>query len=123
MKIPPQYLPVMPYLILGDARGFLDFAQQVFGATELMIARDEQNSIRHGEINIGPAVIMFAQSTDQWPIKPAGMFLYVENVYQVYDAAMHRNAISLMHPERKDYGYTAGFEDPAGNHWWIVQGE
>lgn len=122
MNIPPHYLPVMPYLILHDAKAFLDFSKSVFGATELMIVRDETDEIRHGEINIGKAVIMFGQSSDDWAAKPASMFLYVGNVDQVYDAAMRHNAISLMPPEDKDYGYTAGFEDPFGNHWWIVQG-
>ena len=113
----------MPYLILSDAKAFLDFTKNVFGATELMIAKDENDDIRHGEINIGDAVIMFGQSTDTWATKPAGMFIYVEDVDKVYDAGLRQKAISLMPPEKKEYGYTAGFEDIFGNQWWLVQGE
>jgi PhnB protein len=123
MKIPEHYLPVMPYLILGDAAAFLQFTKNVFGATELHITRDDNDNIRHCEINIGQAVIMFGQMTETWAAKPAGMFIYVENVDRVYDAGLREKAISLMPPSKQDYGYTAGFEDLFGNHWWIVQGE
>lgn len=113
----------MPYLILSDGQAFLDFSKNVFGASEQMVSRDESNAIRHGEIRIGDAVIMFGQSTEDWAGKSAGMFIYVADVDQVYDAGLRHHAIALMPPGRKDYGYTAGFEDPFGNQWWIVQGE
>lgn len=121
MKIPEQYLPVMPYLILNDSKKFLEFAKYVFAATEQHISRLENGDIMHGEIRIFDAVIMFAQANENWGNKPAGMFLYVENVDQTYDAGLRYEAISLMPPEQKDYGYTAGFEDPFGNQWWLVQ--
>ena len=123
MKIPAQYLPVMPYLILSDAKAFLDFTTTVFGANPQLIDRDENNQVRHGEIRIGDAVIMFGQSGENWAAKPAGMFIYVEDVDKTYDAGLRQKAISLMPPEKKDYGYTAGFEDIFGNQWWLVQGD
>lgn len=123
MKIPSHYLPIMPYLILNDSNGFFEFSKAVFGAIPLIIQKGEKETIMHGEIKIGDAVVMFAQATENWAIKSAGMFLYVEDVDLVYDLALRENAISLMRPEKKDYGYTAGFEDPFGNHWWIVAGE
>lgn len=123
MKIPPQHLPIMPYLILGDAAAFLAFSKLVFNATEQLLTRDEHEKLRHCEIRIGDAVVMFAQASPDWSAKPAGMFLYVDNVDRVYDAALREKAISLMPPGKQDYGYTAGFEDPFGNHWWIVQEE
>lgn len=52
MKIPPHYLPVMPYLILSDTKAFLDFTIAVFDAHEQLIDRDENNQIRHGEIGL-----------------------------------------------------------------------
>lgn len=123
MKIRSEYLPVMPYLILNDADAFLEFAVNVFGAKEQMIVPGEKGQIMHGEIKIHDAVIMFAQASVNWGSKSAGMFIYVEDVDKVYDAGLRNKAISLMIPEKKDYGYTAGFEDVFGNQWWIVQGE
>ncbi|MDR6967604.1 putative glyoxalase superfamily protein PhnB [Flavobacterium arsenatis] len=122
MKIPSNYLPVMPYLILNDSKGFLKFAKEVFNAHEQLLVPGENGQIMHGEIKIHDAVIMFAQASEQFPTKSAGMFIYVENVDHVYDTALRHQAISLTIPEEKEYGYTAGFEDIFGNQWWVVQG-
>ena len=123
MEIPKQYLPVMPYLILNNSAEFLEFTKSVFQATEQYITRHENGEIMHGEIRIGDAVVMFAQASETFPIKPAGMFIYVEDVDQTYDLGLREKCNSLMIPEQKDYGYTAGFEDLFGNQWWLVQPE
>lgn len=124
MKIPDNYLPVMPYLIMDKAGSFLDFAKKVFGAKEqLIVPAEDDRGIMHGEIKIHNAVIMFANSTETWKQKTSGMFIYVENVDNVYMAALEMGAKSLEQPIQKSYAYAAGFEDPFGNQWWINQGE
>lgn len=126
MKIPANYLPVMPYLILDKSAEFLQYAKKVFGAREQMLVPDGDDPnrpIMHGEIKIHDAVIMFAQSTDTWTQKSAGMFLFVEDVDRIYNAGIEQGGMSLQKPERKDYGYAAGFEDPFGNQWWITEAE
>lgn len=124
MELPDYYLPVMPYLILDKAPEFLEYAKKVFGATELMIVPGEDaRSIMHGEIKIGKAVIMFAQSTETWKEKSAGMFLFVEDVDRVYNAGVEQGGTALQKPEQKEYGYSAGFQDPFGNQWWISKAE
>ncbi|HLA56948.1 MAG TPA: VOC family protein [Flavobacterium sp.] len=125
MKIPPQYLPVMPYLVMKDAQAFLAFTKKVFNAKEQMIHyyADDNNKIQHGEIKIYDAVIMFGEANENWGVKPAGMYIHVENVDDVYARAIENGATSLMPPSKQEYGYTAGFEDPSGNHWWIALGE
>lgn len=121
MRIPQQYLPVMPYLILNKANDFFEFSKAVFGAKEQLIVPGENKSIMHGEIKIKDAVIMFAQATDSWRQKTAGMFLYIEKVDDVFNLAMQKGSKSLKNPGQQDYGYTAGFEDPFGNQWWITE--
>jgi PhnB protein len=123
MKIPSQYLPVMPYLILGKAKAFLQYARVVFGAKEQLVAPGENDTIMHGELKIGDAVIMFSNATDTWKEKTAAMFLYVNDVKEVYDTALSHGSKSLEFPQQKEYGFTAGFEDPFGNHWFIVEPE
>lgn len=124
MEMPDYYLPVMPYLILDKAPEFLEYTKRVFGATEAMIVPGEDGrSIMHGEIKIGKAVIMFAQSSDSWKEKSAGMFIFVDNVDRVYTAGIEQGGDSLQKPEKKEYGYSAGFQDPFGNQWWITQTE
>lgn len=111
----------MPYLILRNAGAFVDFMKTVFGATEQQIVPSEEHKILHGELRIGDAVIMFADSSEQWKEKTGGMYIYVPSVDKTYTAAMENGSKSLMVPEKKDYGYTAGFEDTFGNHWWLVE--
>jgi len=124
MKMPDYYLPVMPYLILDKAPEFLEYAKKVFGASEIMIVPGEEpRSIMHGEIKIGKAVIMFAQSTAEWKEKSAGMFIFVQNADHTYNAGIEQGGTSLQKPEKKEYGYSAGFEDPFGNQWWITEAE
>ena len=122
MNLPAQYLPVMPYLILDKAVSFLNFMKAVFAASEQMVVPGEGHSIVHGELKIHDAVIMFASSTDQWKQKTGAMFIYVSNVDTVYNDALHHGAKMLEAPVKRDYGYTAGFEDPFGNNWYVVQG-
>ncbi len=123
MKIPKQYLPVMPYLIIKDARAFKEFMIEVFGATEQELVPRGENLIMHGELKIGDAVIMYADATEIYGERPAGMFIYVENVDNLYKKAISKGVKSLMTPVKMEYGYTAGFEDKWGNQWWIVAGE
>jgi len=123
MKIPQHYLPVMPYIIIDKASEFLDFTKKVFNATEQIIVPGEGNrKIMHGEIKIFDAVIMFAQTPDNFSERPCGMFIYVDNVNAIYEKAMVENAITLMPPSQQEYGFTAGFQDLYGNQWWIVEG-
>jgi PhnB protein len=123
MKIPENYLPLMPYSILDDATAFLAYAIKVFGATEqLIVPGQDGRGIMHGEIKIGDAVIMFAGSTASWKQKTSGMFLYVEDVNRTYNAGIEQGGTALQKPEQKEYGFSAGFEDPFGNQWWITQG-
>jgi len=121
MKIPEQYLPVMPYLIIKDAKAFTTFMADVFGATEQELVLRDEHLIMHGELKMGDAVIMYADATEKFGERPAGMFIYVESVDDIYKNAMSKGVKSLMLPTKMEYGYTAGFEDNWGNQWWIVE--
>ena len=123
MKIPANYLPVMPYLIIHRTADFLAFAKAVFSAEEQLIVPGNNGAITHGEIRIHDAVIMFAEANENWTEKTAAMFLYVTNVDNVFRLGVENGATALEAPAQKDYGYTAGLEDPFGNHWYIVQPE
>lgn len=120
MKTPDYYLPIMPYLIIDGANDFLDFLKTVFNAKEEMLARNEDGSIMHGEISIGKAVVMISQSQEAYKPMPSGMFIEINEVDQTYSTALENGATSLQEPQNRDYGYSAGFQDPFGNQWWIA---
>lgn len=123
MKIPPHYNRLMPYLIIPDAVGFVHFMKEVFGAEEQIIVPRSEGVIMHGELRIGDAVIMFADVTPEFAARPAGIFIYVEDVKDTYDKAMAAGAISVMEPAQQPYGFTCGFKDKFGNDWWPTEGE
>jgi uncharacterized glyoxalase superfamily protein PhnB len=123
MQIPAHYNRLMPYMIIPKAYAFIEFMKNVFGATEQVIVPRSEGIIMHGELRIGNAVIMFADVTEGLAAKPAGLFIYVENVDDTYKKAITAGAVSMMAPQEQPYGYTCGFKDAFGNDWWPVQGE
>lgn len=123
MKIPPQYNRVMPYMIIPDAAAFVDFMKKVFDAEVQMIVPRSEGVIMHGELRIGDAVIMFADVTAEFAARPAGIFIYVDNVEDTYKKAMAAGAMSVMKPVQQNYGFTCGFKDAFGNDWWPTEGE
>jgi PhnB protein len=123
MKIPPQYNRLMPYLIIPNATDFIGFMKEVFGAEEQIIVPRSEGVIMHGELRIGEAVIMFADVTEQFTARPAGIFIYVNSVDNTYNKAMAAGAVSLMEPGQQPYGFTCGFKDVFGNDWWATEAE
>jgi PhnB protein len=120
LNIPKNYQVVMPYLIINNAAGFIEFAKNVLGATEqLRTMRDEQ-TIMHAEINIHGSTVMLADSTDTYQPQNAGMFVYVEDCDATYRNALENEAQSIMPPADQHYGRSAGIKDPFGNTWWIT---
>jgi PhnB protein len=123
MKIPSNYNRLMPYMILPNAYRFVEFMKNVFDATEEAIIPRSEGIIMHGELRIGDSVIMFADATEEIAARPAGIFIYVEDVDETYKKALAWGANSLRAPEQQPYGYTCGIHDPFGNDWWPVQAE
>lgn len=121
MKIPPQYNRLMPYFIIPHAHQFIDFMKNVFGAEIQIIVPRSEGVIMHGELKIGDAVIMFADTTEQIGSRPSGIFIYMDSVDETYKKAMSAGAVSSMAPTQQPYGYTCGFRDPFGNDWWPVE--
>jgi uncharacterized glyoxalase superfamily protein PhnB len=115
---PEGYPPVIPYLIIPNAEGFLPLMQHIFGAEEVMTVRLPDGSLMHGELRIGPSVIMYAEASPEWPAQPAGLFVYVPSADEAYARALATGCVSIMPVEDKEYGRTCGFRDPHGNTWW-----
>ena len=118
MNIPENYQTVMVYLIIKDAKGFLNFTKDLFNAVELFVLNRENGIIMHGEIKIGDTTIMFAESTDEWSPRNAGFFIYVEDADETYKKALELGCTSLREPSDQEYGRSAGIQDPYGNQWW-----
>lgn len=117
-NIPAHYQTVMPYLIIKDAAKFLEFMKNVFGAEEGYKAMRDEHIIMHGEVTVGDSMIMFADATEQFLPRPAGMFIYVPDADTTYKKALDAGAKSIMSPADQPYGRSCGISDPFGNDWW-----
>lgn len=88
MKTPDYYLPVMSYLIIDKVASFLRFMKAVFNAEEKMMVLREDGTVLHGALAIGKGIIMFCDSPSHYKSFPAGMFILVENIDEVFNQAM-----------------------------------
>src|SRR3954454_23610966 len=120
LTLPEGYQRVMPYLILKDAQGFLNFMQTVFGATQKMKIMRDENHIMHAEIQVGESTIMFAESTEEYTTQNAGLFIYVNDADETYHKAIQEGATSVTALSNQDYGRSGGVKDAFGNVWWIT---
>ena len=120
-KIPQGYQTVTPYLILSNAPAFIEFVQKVFNAELINKHMRDETTIMHAEIKIGgDSVIMFAESTAQFPQRPTGFFIYVDDADKTYALALQNGAVALTAMSDQSYGRTGGVEDACGNLWWIT---
>lgn len=118
--IPAGYNAVIPYLIIRNAAGFIEFAKAVFSATEASRHMRDEHTIMHAEIRIEDSVIMLADATEEYPPSPAGMFVYVRNADESFASAIANGATQVMPLTDQPYGRTCGVTDPSGNTWWIT---
>ena len=114
------YRTVTPYLVVPDAGAELTFLKAAFGATESMCQRNPDNTVMHAEVRIGDSLIMLGQAGGQWKALNAALYLWVENVDEVYTQSLAAGATSQSAPEDKPYGHrNAGVVDRCGITWWI----
>lgn len=121
MVTPPSSQVVMPYLILDRAKDFKNFVEKVFnGHISHLELRENEAKIRHGEVEIGGSLIMFADSIDDWAAQPGSLFVYVEDADATFQSALDCGGSIVMELGDKEYGRSGGVKDPTGNTWWIT---
>jgi PhnB protein len=118
-SLPDHYSPIMPYLVVKDAEGFIKFIKTVFNAEEKLRVNMLDGSLMHGEYTINGGTIMLGETGDNWPPFPAPMYLVTGQVDEIYKLGIENVAEGNMEPQDKDYGRAAGFVDKWGNQWWL----
>ncbi len=119
--VPDEYPRVTPYLIVENVGKLMDFLTEVFDAVQGEKMTLPDGSINHGEVRIGDSMIMMGKSNNDYPPIPAMLYVYVENVDEVYSKALRAGGKSIMEPADQFYGdRNAAVADPSGNSWWIA---
>jgi PhnB protein len=127
--IPDGYPRVSPHLSVVEAAKAIDFYREVLGASERMRMGGPDGTVAHAEIQLGDSVIMIGEEmpggSDPSPAtlggSPVALFVYVEDVDDVFKRAMDAGATTVREPEDHFYGdRVAMFDDPFGHRWNIA---
>ncbi len=119
--VPDGYHTITPYLTVPDAEGMLRFLQEVFGATVVDRHNRPDGTLKHGELQLGDSKVMIGQATQQFTPRPQTLYVYLPDVDTIYQRAISSGGKSLTLVADQYYGdRSGGFEDPAGNWWWVA---
>jgi uncharacterized glyoxalase superfamily protein PhnB len=89
-------------------------------------------TIGHMEVNLGDAVLMFAETSDLYPDVPVrapdspttfshSLHLDVSNVDETVVLARRRGAVVEREPADQPYGRSATLVDPFGHRWLLIK--
>ena len=118
--IPDGYHTVTPYLVVESPEKVIEFVTKAFGAQAIEQMRDDKG-ITHAEVRIGDSVIMMGRTNDNTPAMPCMLYLYMENVDEVFQAAVDAGGTAVVPPMDMFYGdRSGGVSGPCGNQWWIA---
>jgi uncharacterized glyoxalase superfamily protein PhnB len=82
---------------------------------------DSSGTLKHAELLLGDSKIMVGQASEQYKPRPQTLYVYLPDVDATYKRAMSAGATSLQEVTDQFYGdRTGGFEDTAGNWWYIA---
>ena len=127
--IPDTYPRVTPHLSIEGCAAALDFYQSVLGATVRIRMDAPGGVVAHAEIVLGQSVIMLGDAavpdSDPSPAKlggtPVSLFVYVEDVDEVFRRAVDAGADAVSEPELHFYGdRVATIDDPFGHRWSLA---
>ena len=119
--IPEGFTTVTPYLAVVDGGRILRFLEAAFGAQITRLHHRPDGSVGNAEVRLGTAMLMVGQVEDPARAVRAMLYVYVENVDAVFQAALEAGGKSILDPMDQFYGdRSGGLTDPCGNEWWIA---
>jgi len=130
---PARRPTLTPDIVVSDARRAMAWYVEVFGAQrrgELYVNAD--GTIGHAEVDIGDAVLMFAEASDLWPDVPVRapdspttfshtLHLEVDDVDASTERARSGGASVEREPIDEPYGRASVIVDPFGHRWMLLR--
>jgi PhnB protein len=127
--IPKGHHSVTPYLVVNGAERAIDFYRRAFGAKETMRMDGPNGIITHAELKIGDSIVMLSdemagaggRSPQTLGGSTASVFLYVDNVDNVFKQAVSAGAKADTAPADMFWGDRYGkLTDPFGHSWSLA---
>ena len=121
MYKPSGYNSLSPYLIIDDAKKFVELMKAIFDAKELRRYDQENGDILHCELQVDDSIIMISNSTSQYPANKTMLHLYVPDVFKTFRKAIENGCEIIEEPINKDGDpdTRGSFYDFAGNFWSV----
>lgn len=119
---------VYAYLCVRNVGEALAFYSQAFGATEHFRLTEPDGRVGHIEIHLGNQILMLSEEYPEMGIHAPdpendstfSLHLHVDNVDDMYAAAINAGARSLREPEDQFFGERmATLRDPFGYRWML----
>lgn len=118
--IPEGYHTVTPYLLCEGVADVLTFVQRAFDAEVRHRMPSPDGKVVHAEVQIGDSRVMLGEASREWRPMPGSVYVYVDDVDEVYRRAIAAGGRSIVEPADMFYGdRNGGVADPGGNVWWI----
>jgi uncharacterized glyoxalase superfamily protein PhnB len=77
--------------------------------------------VMHAQVRIRGSAVMMGEASEQWKSMPGQIYMYVEDMDDLYKSAMAAGGVSVREPRDEFYGDRVGaVKDPSGNIWWIA---
>jgi len=114
---------VNTYLVVPQGRAdvMADFLKAAFGGREVMVMRDPDGRLAHGEWKVGDSVIEMGEGNGEWFTK-ASLHYFVPDVDATHILALNAGAKEIGSPVDHEYGERSStIEDPCGNRWYIAK--
>jgi len=108
---------VTPYLMIREFDKLIDFIKHAFGGVETFRTTGSAGGT-HVEVLIGDSMIMIGGAATTEPM-PAAIYLYMNNVDEVYQKALKAGATSILEPSSDGEERRAGVVDAFGNQWYV----
>lgn len=128
-KIPEGYHTITPILIVKDGLKAIEYYKKVFGAIDKgTMMMPDNKSVAHAELEIGDSKIMLSDEFPEMKClsppsvggSPVSLFLYVEDVDEIFTLAVSEGGKSLDPIQDQFWGDRHGIiQDPFGHVWSI----
>ncbi len=118
----PGLHSVVPYLVVKNADGVIDFMRRTFGGQLHGRFARPDGTVQHAEVQIGDSMIELGEGNEQYPAAAMAIHVYVDDVEATYRRALDAGARSEYAPTDQFYGdRDAMVWDASGNQWHIAQ--
>jgi uncharacterized glyoxalase superfamily protein PhnB len=119
LPLPAGVHNVNAYLVVSDPEGLIAFLEGALGARVESRSTFEGTTM-HADVRVGDSSVMIGNA-DGWTVKPAMLYVYVDDCDAAYERALALGAEPIMPPMDMFYGDRhGGVTDAFGNQWWIA---